>query len=222
MAAQRGAVPEAAGDGEEATGKSKLDGHGTTSRTPRLEGDTTLNVDETRAEIERRRRRAADLKLREILWDFYYFRLRSYESMKLRDPEYIYPEIRDTLETSGSSISFKATNTHFTVTYEEGPSEETREWRSGSTYESEDIKSARLKLAVDGHAVFEFDLKRIVRRFRDAPAFSEVMGTVSLFIEDTWVIEITALYLAVRLHENQIRDRRALPALKEMKRFGLE
>ena len=66
-----------------------------------------MEPDEIRAEIERRRRRAKDLKLRETVWALYYWHFRRYEEAMTKDPQFIYPEVvKGTLKFSGTNIEF--------------------------------------------------------------------------------------------------------------------
>lgn len=82
-----------------------------------------MEPDEIRAEIERRRKRAIDLKLREALWALYDSHLRYYAEKSKNDPEMIYPDIKDTIEMSGGQIQFKFRDIAYKVSCKEGPPE---------------------------------------------------------------------------------------------------
>lgn len=62
-----------------------------------------MEQDEIRAEIERRRQRAIELKLRETIWAIYKH-LRSYAAIFKSDPATIYPGVRETLLIAGNDV----------------------------------------------------------------------------------------------------------------------
>lgn len=63
-----------------------------------------MEPDEIRAEIYRRKKRAEDLKLREILWSLYYRHLMRYEELVNNDPQMLFPEVKERLDISGTQI----------------------------------------------------------------------------------------------------------------------
>src|SRR5438477_12325773 len=86
--------------------------------------------DEIRAEIEQRRKRAKDLKLRETLWRLYDSHLMYYAEWLKKDPEMIYPEITETLEISDAHIQFHVGEITYRVIYKAGPEERESDWGS--------------------------------------------------------------------------------------------
>jgi hypothetical protein len=186
-----------------------------------------MEPDEIRVEIERRSKRAMDLKLRETLWTLYYWHLRSYAENLKKDPELIYPEIRAALEISDAHIQFHVGESTYTVIYKEGPVECESDWRRHGNYDDERRTTpVTLVLKIDEKRVFEFEVKKTVTDTRDGPLFNEFMGDVTSFIEGPWVTNVVELLQKIEAHEKSVRDKRQAPKLQErlredMKRFGL-
>jgi len=186
-----------------------------------------MEPDEIRVEIERRRKRAIDLKLRETLWTLYYWHLRSYAENLKKDPEMIYPEIREALEISDAHIQFHLGESTYTVIYKEGPVECESDWHRHGNYDDERRTTpVTLVLKIDEKRVFEFEVKKTVTDTRDGPLFDESMGNVASFIEGPWVKDVAELLQKMNAHKKSVRDKRQAPKLQEklredMKRFGL-
>jgi hypothetical protein len=179
-----------------------------------------MEQEEVRAEIERRRKRAKDLGLREKLWQLYYYGLSSYVEDLKKDPELILPELREGLEASKERIAFKLSTAQYIVTYEEGKREHSS-WDSETT-----ITPITITLVVDDRKVFRFTMKRQVTCGPDMPYFSESMGEVEGFIEGDWLSEISSLKDRIRAHRDEVRNRRRAPAIAkklevDIKNFGL-
>jgi hypothetical protein len=175
-----------------------------------------MEPDEIRAEIERRRKRAKDLKLRETLWALYNAHLRNYAENLKKDPEMIYPEIRETLEISNAYVQFRLGDIMYRVFYKQGP-----------TLGEHDQKThIAMGLSADEERVFDFEFTKTVVYTPEMPLFSESMGDVTSFIEGPWVTTIPELLQKVKAHEKSVRDERQAPNLQQklredMKRFGL-
>jgi len=181
-----------------------------------------MNADEIRAEIERRKKRASDLKLREVLWNLYDGHLSRYREWLLKDPTLVHPEVKEALEISDGSINFKMGTAAYRISYKEGQPEGNEPWWSDRDFEEETITPATLSLAVDGEPVFEFNIRRSTRALRSGPVWEDTMGEISRFTEGGWTVELAVLLQKVRFHEKTIRDQRELPALQQrMKQFGL-
>lgn len=177
-----------------------------------------MEPDEIRAEIQRRKQLATDLKLRETLWSLYKSHLKGYAERLKRDPELIYPGIRESLEIAGTHIRFSVAETIYNFAYSEGP-QEIEDWRSRG--EKTIITPAMLGLEVDGRPVFDFKIQKSVRDTVDMPIFTESTGEITRFIEGPWVTNIAELLQAIKLHEKAVRDNRRAPILREeMERFG--
>jgi hypothetical protein len=191
-----------------------------------FETDNLMEPDEIRAEIERRRKRAIDLKLRETLWTLYYWHLRSYAENLKKDPEMIYPEVRETLEISDAHIQFHVHEITYTVMFKEGPVECESRWRGRSIYDETRTTPVTLALKIDEKRVFDFEVKKTVTDTPDGPLFDEFMGNVTSFIEGPWVTDVAELLQKIKAHEKNVRDKRQAPELQkklreDMKRFGL-
>lgn len=187
-----------------------------------------MEPDEIRAEIERRRKRAVDLKLRETLWALYDSYLKHYQQKAQQDPEMIYPDIRETLGFSSDQINFKLGETGYRLTCKVGPEQSDSDyWGSGRGRMYHTTKTnITLALAVDDKQVFEFNVTKTVEDGYDMPIFQEYMGKVTSFIEGPWETELSELLQKVTTHEKVIRDKRNAPRIQQqlredMKRFGM-
>ena len=181
-----------------------------------------MDQDEIRAEIERRKKRAIDLKLRETIWSLYKSHLRRYEERVEKDPEMIYPELRETLNTSGGRFEFRVGQIAYAVRYQE----EDRETRSWGFDDGTTTTLIRLTLYVDKEIVFEFNVRKTVEDTPDMPIFHEYMREVTAFIEGPWVDHLPELLQKVKQHEKSIYQKRQAPRQEQqlredMRRFGL-
>jgi hypothetical protein len=187
-----------------------------------------MEPDEARVEIERRKNRAKDLKIREVLWSLYNSHLMRYEAWVREDPQLVYPGIKEAIKISAKEFQFSIGPTTYQLTYKEGPTSERERLRGpgpGEFFE-ETIVPATLALMVDDQKVFKFELCRRTRHTEFGPAWDDPLGDVTRFIDGPWVLELTDLLAKIKAHEEGVRnDRegprkaRELDALK--KRFGL-
>jgi hypothetical protein len=176
---------------------------------------------EIRAEIERRRKRAVDLRLRETVWDLYYSQFRSIDDYLKKEPETILPEVRDGLKRSGNLSEFRFNNSNYGLQSLAGKAE-----GCGRGFGSTETTPMTIKLSVEGERVFEFELEKTVTYGEDMPYFHEIMGNVKAFIEGPWVEQVSELLKVMRSYKQEIRKKKDAPReaqkLKEdMKRFGL-
>ena len=175
-----------------------------------------MEPDEIRAEIERRRKRAKDLKLRETLWALYNSHLKGFAENLKKDPEMIYPEIMEALEITDTYVQFRLENVTYRVFYKQGP-----------TLGEQDQKThIAIGLSIDEERVFDFEFTNTVRYTPEMPLFSESMGDVTRFIEGPWINDVPKLLQKIKAHEKSIRDKREAPKIlqklrDDMKRFGL-
>ena len=181
-----------------------------------------MKSDEIRNEIQRREKRAIDLKLRETLWALYNSHLRGYPEKLKKDPEMVYPEIKETLQFSGLKIQFHVGEIRYGLVYKEGVTE----GRPNSNFEGVSKTAMKLTLEVDEKRVFEFDMKKVVRHTPDMPFFSEIMDEVTSFIEGAWVKDVPELLQSIKAHVRSVGDKRQAPRTQQklredMKRFGL-
>lgn len=184
-----------------------------------------MEVEEIRAEIERRRKRAIDLGLRELLWKLYHSFLSRYAQQLEKDPAMILPELKESMEIAGGQYCFRAGDTFYMVSYKEGNSETRKERWLGRELERTTTTPATISLWANGASSFSFYMSREVRAARDMVYFSERMGTVLGFIEGPWVHEIAGLVQRIQQHERAVREERDSPRRvqllqAEMKRFG--
>ncbi|MGA7340045.1 MAG: hypothetical protein WBX18_05575 [Terracidiphilus sp.] len=82
-----------------------------------------MEPEEIWAEIERRKDRARDLKLREELWLLYSSVLRGYADALANDAELIYPPIRESLYIARGVYQFTLRDIAYKVIYHEGKRE---------------------------------------------------------------------------------------------------
>lgn len=175
-----------------------------------------MEPDEIRAEIERRRKRAKDLKLRETLWELYSSHLRCLADNIEKNPEIIYPEIRETLEITDAYVQFRLENVTYRVFYKQGP----------TLGEYDQKTHIAIGLSIDEVRVFDFEFTNTVRYTPEMPLFSESMGEVTRFIEGPWINDVPNLLQKIKAHEKSIRDKREAPKIlqklrDDMKSFGL-
>jgi hypothetical protein len=187
-----------------------------------------MEPDEIRAEIQRRKKLAMDLKLRETLWSLYYWHLRGYAEKLEKDSEIVYPEVRETLEIAETYIQFRIGETTYRLIYKEGPSVSESDWGSREDRYIFDttITSATLALEVDGKRVFDFEIIKRVQYTRDCPLFNETMGEITSFIEGPWTVGVAELLQQIKSYERDVWNKRQAPRLQQqleedMKKFGL-
>jgi len=177
-----------------------------------------MESDEVRAEIQRRKQRAQDLNIRELLWALYK-RLSGYSISK--DREMICSEISESLRTSGNVHEFSWGQSLYQLAYTEGPHRKSEFLGRGEISEGKSVP-AMLALSVDNEPVFKFEIRRSTRYLDDGPVWTDDVGAITRFIEGQWVEELPNLMKAIREHEKSVRDRRNAPRLEaEKKRFGL-
>jgi len=183
-----------------------------------------MDADEIRAEIERRKKRATDLGLREILWSLYNSHLRWYAEWLQKDPELVCPEIREALEVTDAHVQFRVGDTTYRLVYKEGPPESNLGWmpRGRDNLDETTVTPVTFFFKVDGHCVFSFQVRKSVTYGEYEPYFNEYLGEMTSFIEGPWITVVGEILQKVTLHEKAVRDKRQLPSLREeMKRFGL-
>lgn len=183
-----------------------------------------MEAEEIRAEIKRRKKRAVDLKLRELLWNLHHYHLSRYPELLKKDPAMILPELMDNLEMERNQACFRIGETHYKLSYKGKAETDSLASRRGS----DEITTVNLTLSlcVDGSPVFTFEVMRTEQFTLEAPYFSTRMGEVLGFIEGPWVNEIGELARMMGQHERALRQKRDAPRQaqrlrEDMKRFGL-
>jgi len=180
-----------------------------------------MEPDVIRAEIERRKKRAMDLRIREVLWSLYHSHLSHYEAFVHEDPELLCPDVRESIKISDKCVEFPLRQSVYRIVYTEGPKVRHETVGRGELL-GESIVPAILDLSVDDQRVFKFEIRRSTRYLEDGPVWNDDMGDISWFIEGPWVQELPELLKRISAHEKSVRDRRSIPKLEAMKkRFGL-
>ena len=184
-----------------------------------------MDQNEIANEIARRKQRAKDLKLRELLWKLYGSFFQYYSHTLEKDPDTIHPEIRESLSIERGSHRFTFGGTKYELICKEGKVE--RDSYGSRSWEDEiETTPLTLSLSVNGDRVFEFEMRKTVQYTRDAPLFHEYMGEVTAFIEGPWIEVLPNMVEALTQHRKAAWDRQNAPRgeqkLKEdMKHFGL-
>lgn len=180
-----------------------------------------MNPEEIRAEIERRKKLARDMKLSQKVWSLYNSNFQYIDDRLKKDPELIYPEVRESLIRSGDSDEFKFKGASYHLQCRKGKEERDRYGDDRST-----TTPMTFALKVNGNLVYEFDMRRTVTYGPDFPDFSESFGSISAFIDGPWTTDIDELQEAMRSHSQQIYKQRNAPKAaaqlqQDMKKFGL-
>ncbi|MGB6130795.1 MAG: hypothetical protein WBG54_03375 [Acidobacteriaceae bacterium] len=180
-----------------------------------------MEEEEIRAEIEKRRRRALDLRIHETIWDLYRSQFKYIAAHINEDPESVLPQVRETLRIVGNFCIFGFGPAEYKIgCYEKSSKSD----RSGS--DEIVTTSSVVELEADGQVVLEFFVLSIVTYTREMPFFDDILGEITGFIEGPWVEAIPDLLAKMRSHEQDVRNRRNAPReaqklREEMKRFGL-
>jgi hypothetical protein len=178
-----------------------------------------MNPKEIRAEIERRKKIARDMKLSQKVWSLYNSNFQYIDDRLKKDPELIFPEVRQSLIRSGDSYEFKFKEVPYHLEYRKGKDERDR-------IDDSTMTPMTFALKVSGNLVYEFDMRRTVVFGPDSPSFYESFGSISAFIEGPWTADIDELQTAMRGHSQQIYKQRNAPKVaaqlqQDMKKFGL-
>jgi hypothetical protein len=176
---------------------------------------------EIRAEIERRRKRAIDLKIRESVWSLYKSEFKYIDDRMQKDRELILPAVRETYRKIGNAHEFGSDGVQYRLACTEGKKERDR-------YDGDVTTTTHytIGLGVNGSQVLEFKARASVTYMPEEPLFDDRVGEITAFIEGEWVTVIPELLEKMRAHSREVRRQRNAPKeaqrLKEdMKRFGL-
>jgi hypothetical protein len=179
-----------------------------------------MTPEEIRAEVERRKQRARDLKIRETLWDLQKS-FRSYKHWLRDDPQFAKRIVYPGIELSEDEARFPLGQAASKLTYRKGKA-------SSEDYGGTEFTTTHgtLTLKLNDDNVFEFDVAETVQYFRDSPGFSESVGEITRFIEGPWVTEIAEFVQKVNAHAQSAWKERNAPreareAEELRKRFGL-
>jgi len=181
-----------------------------------------MNSEEIRAEIQRLKRLALDLRLRETLWLLYRSHLKFYPSHFAKDPELIPPEIRESIVVSDSTVEFRFEGNAYKLRYVEGEKKYSKSWDNNHITTT----PGTITFGVDGYRVFEFRAEKTIESTPDFPTMDERMGDVTAFIEGPWVSVVPELLRKLEAHSKGVYEKRNAPMRQkqlddEMTRFGL-
>lgn len=179
-----------------------------------------MTTEEIRAEIERRKKRAHDLKLPQAIWSLYRAHFSSINKLLHDDPELILPEVRESLVSADETNEFRFRGVLYRLTCRKGKRETDLYDRDTS------VTPITLILAVDGSLSFEFEMRQTVTSGSDMPYFNERFGAITAFIEGQWTSDTLELKNAMGEHSRAIRRGRNAPKdaarlKQDMERFGL-
>jgi len=180
----------------------------------------SMTPEEIRAEVERRKQRARDLGIREILWHLEK-QLKSYRLWLRDEPQFAARLIYPGIELSDDEARFSIGQSTCQLTYRKG--RVSSEDFGGDTFET---TRGILTLRVNGESVFECEVSETVQYAHDAPLFSDHVGSIEGFIEGPWVTELPDFMQKVAAQEKLAwKERNAPREAKEAeelrKRFGL-
>ncbi len=179
-----------------------------------------MTPDEIRAEVERRKQRARDLKIRETLWHLEKA-LRGYRLCLRDDPQFGKRLVLPGIELSNDEAGFSLGQAASKLTYRKGKvsSEEYGDIESTTTH-------GTITLKLNDDSVFEFEVAETIEYLPDSPGFNESLGEITRFIEGPWVTEIAEFAQRIDVHaksawkeRNAPREAREAEDLR--KRFGL-
>lgn len=179
-----------------------------------------MTPEEIRAEVERRKQRARDLKIREILWDLEKS-FRSYRYWLREDPQFALRLVYPGIELYDDGGRFSIGQQSYQLSYDKG--DVSSEDYGGINY---DTTRGTLILKVDRENAFEFEVDEIMECHRDSPLFRDSLGKITRFIEGPWVSETADFVERVKAHERSAWKERNAPRETQeaedlRKRFGL-
>jgi hypothetical protein len=184
-----------------------------------------MEEDEILKEIGRRKQRAKDLNLRELLWKLYSSFLQYYPTTLAKDPDTILPALKDSMSIQGNDYRFTVEGANYLVIYKAGAEE--RNSPGSRSWKDEIVTTPiTLTLYIDRQLVFEFRVRKTVEQGFDGPIFHEYMGDVTAFIDTPWVTAFEAMVQRLDQHRREVWDRKNAPQREQklkddMKRFGL-
>jgi len=182
-----------------------------------------MEPDEIRAEVQRRKKRAADLGIREVLRNLIKHR-DHYRAWLKDDPKFAARLIYPNLILSGGEIRFSIGPTRFQLMNDE-ERVLSDDWDSrGDSHCDRSRETVTLK--VNGEEVFEFTVNKSTEWNKFGPSSHEHYGEIFRFIEGPWVTEIAEFVLKAQTHAaSAVKERNAPRAANEAedlkKRFGL-
>lgn len=179
-----------------------------------------MEPDEVFAEVERRKKRARDLNIPDLLWDL----VKSFRVCRhwVRDDRAFAANLNlPGVEWSDDEIRFSVGQASYLLSYRKGRVDEDR-------LDREDTQTTHgtVTLRVNDKRVFEIEVWETVVNGHFGPSFSDGAGDVLGFIEGQWVAEVAdfSKYFNSRTQQawklkNAPREAQRAAELK--KRFGL-
>ena len=176
-----------------------------------------MEPDAIYAEVDRRKKRAEELGIREIVWSLYHHRLEWYPDWFKRKSEMIFPKVKDALQPEEGQTQIEIESHKLLFAYSE----------RGSYLDDYGSNVGTLALRVNDQRVLEFDVWiELPKKEYDDTVYS--VSTIHAFIEGPWVGELRELLAEIESHEKktsealQKRGREAPQTLEDLKkRFGL-
>jgi hypothetical protein len=183
-----------------------------------------MEPDEIRAEVQRRKKRAEDLGIREVLRTLIKHR-NHYKAWLKDDPQFAARLICPDIILSGSEIQFSIGPATYQLMNDEGRVSGDYGLDSRGDNRSDHSRET-VTLKVNSEEVFEFTVNKSTEWGQFEPVFYEHFGEIFRFIEGPWVTEITEFVLKAQAHSASAwRERNAPREAEEAeglkKRFGL-
>jgi hypothetical protein len=188
-----------------------------------------MEPDEIRAEVERRKQVARDLKIREVLWDLEKH-FRQYRA-SCNDPKFAARLIYPGVVVSEKEVRFTIEEATFQLTYKPGVVSRDDDFHSrrGRPEDHSEFETARgtLALNVNGEKVFKFNVEKTTEWTYFGPIYhDENLGEVTRFIEGAWVTEVAEFRQKIKTQFERVwKERNAPGEAKEAealrKRFGI-
>ena len=175
-----------------------------------------MELNEIRAEVQRRKKRAEQLGIREAVRNLIKHR-NQYRALLRSDPKFaarlIYPDI----VLSGDEVRFSVERTTFRLTYEEGNVSRDDDWES---------LRETFTLNVNAEDVIEFHMEKTTLWGEFDPSSNERFGEIVKFIEGPWIEEVIGFWQKVNAYSESLwKERNAPREAKDAedlkKRFGL-
>jgi hypothetical protein len=181
-----------------------------------------MELDEIRAEVQRRKKRAEDLGIREVVRGLIQHR-NHYRAWLRDDPQFaarlLYPDII----LSGDEVRFSIGPTRFQLNHNEVPVSSDSNDRRDRQW---DRSRETLKLMANDENVLEFNVEKDTEWGQFGPSSHEHFGEIIRFIEGPWVAEVTELFRKAKAQSDTAwKERNAPKEAKEIedlkKRFGI-
>jgi hypothetical protein len=141
------------------------------------------------AEVERRKKRAEELRVREIAWSLYHHRLEWYPEQFKQKSEMIFPSVTDAIQPERGQTQIEIVTRKLLFAYTERGS-----------YADYTNSVGTLALCVNDQQVLEFDIWiELPKQEYDETVYT--VSTIHAFIEGPWITELKELLAQIESHE---------------------